>query len=262
VGLISPLPVANSSDAPSPPTTNTLSPTSEKLSAVGVEELDPCVLVTGIDVSSSPTALSHHEQPMLGVLDDDVSEIETSLVETVGPSEVSSGTVVDGPRRLSPVVVADAASLQLPPIIRADDLGGGGRTCTLEDEAAALQPAGQPKCAEQSVVDEKFVPFPCATSAQGKSESEPDFSNPREFEGPWAPHEVPVNLDVGNLADIQDDWIRVNHVSSRDMKFGADTETVFQVSAAHVSQPCRPPTKRDVRLNKSLKSKGWEDALE
>ena len=111
MGLIPPLPVANSSDAPSPPTTNTLSPTSEKLSAVGVEELDPCVLVTGIDVSSSPTALSHHEQPMLGVLDDDVSEITTSLVETVGTSEVSSGTVVNGPRRLSPVVVADAASL-------------------------------------------------------------------------------------------------------------------------------------------------------
>jgi hypothetical protein len=252
-GPITPLPFATSNASTCP-----LGP----FPAEGVAQLDPCVLATGIDVCSSPTTLSHHEQPTDGVLDDDVSEIATSLVDTVGPSEVSSGTVVDGPRRLSPVVVADAASLQLPPVISADDLVGGGRTCTLEIETAALRPAGQPKCADQSVVDEKFVLLPCATSAQGISEGQPDFPNPREFEGPWAPHEVPVNLDVGNLADIQDDWIRVNHVSSRDMKFGLDTETVFQVSASHVSQPCRPPTKRDVRLNKSLKSKGWEDALD
>ena len=253
VGPIPPLLVASSSDETCPPGT---------FPAVGGGQHDPCVLETMIVASLPPPTLLHHDHPPVGVPDDDVSEVESSLVDTVGPSEVSGGTVADGPRRLSPVVVADAASLQLPPVISACDLVGGGRTCTLEIESAASQPAGQPKCAEQSVVDEKFVPLPCATSAQGKSEGVPDFPNPREFEGPWAPHGVPVNLDVGNLADIQDDWIRVNHVSSRDMKFGADTETVFQVSSAHVSQPFRPPTKRDVRLSKSLKSKGWEDALD
>jgi hypothetical protein len=248
VGLITPLPRANSSVAP-PGTWDRV--------------VGPSVLAVA---PFTPPTLSTNEHPCDGVTDDEVSDICSSMVETVGPSEVSSGTVVDGPRRLSPVVVADA-SLQLSPIIRADDLGDGGGTYTLVEETAASQPAGQPKCVDQSVVDEVFVPLSCATSAQGDATRVPSSPNPcefqsSEFKGPWAPHEVPVHLDVGNLADIQDDWIRVNHVSSRDMKFGLDTETMFQVSASNVPQTFRPPTKRDVRLNKSLKSLGWEDALD
>ena len=111
-----------------------------------------------------------------------------------------------------------------------------GNPTSSSPEACEPEPSQQP---EESVCS-SLGPSSCPTA----SSSPPECVPRNRFS------EVSSQKDVGNLQDLEEDWIKVEHRSMKEMRFDGDSESMHVMHRKNTSTPIREPSKFEKRRDK------------